>query len=92
MMDFNREVEDAICSILSTASEEKRQEALNLESKILGYEATEDKVIADLAGYFMDCVKCTIVDGVIVVDHDDPAYDDIGRLILSIDQLINCIG
>lgn len=92
MMDFRMEVEDAICSIWSTAPEEKRQEALNLESEVLGYEADEDKVIADLTGYFTDCVNCNVVDGVIVVDRDDPAYYDIGQSIISIDQLINCIG
>ena len=92
MMDFRMGIEDAICSIWSTAQEEKRQEALNLESEVLGYEANEDKVIADLTGYFTDCIKCDVVDGVIVIDCDDPAYYDIGQSILNIDQLINCIG
>ena len=92
MMDFRLEVEDAICSIWSTAPEEKRQEALNLESEVLGYEADEDKVIADLTGYFTDCVNCDVVDGVIVVDKESPAYTDIGSEITSIDQLIDCIG
>ena len=91
-MTKTNEIRDAIESVWSNASNERKQEALIVESTVLGYEADEDKVIADLTNYFTDCVNCTVVDGVIVVDRDDPAYYDIGQSIISIDQLINCIG
>lgn len=91
-MTKTNEIRDAIECVWSNASDERKQEALIVESTVLGYEADEDKVIADLTNYFTDCVNCTVVDGVIVVDRDDPAYYDIGQSIISIDQLINCIG
>ena len=91
-MTNTNEIRDAIESVWSNASSEKKQEALIVESTVIGYEADEDKVIADLTSYFTDCVKCDVVDGVIVVDRDDPSYHDIGQLVLLIDQLIYCIG
>ena len=91
-MTKTNEIRDAIGAIWSKASSERKQEALIVESTVLGYEADEDKVIADLTNYFTDCVKCDVVDGVIVIDCDDPAYYDIGQYLVWIDQLINCIG
>ena len=86
------EIRDAIETIWYAATETKKQEALQAENAVLGYHADEEKIIADLTGYFTDCVKCEVVDGTIVVDEDDPAYTDIGHEIVSIDQLIDCIG
>lgn len=92
IMTNKNEIKNAIKAVWSNASKERKQEALIVEHTILGYEANEDKVIADLTSYFTDCVKCDVVDGVIVIDCDDPAYNDLGPFILNIDQLINCLG
>lgn len=86
------EIREAIESIWDCADEAKRVDAIEAESNVLGYQADEEKVISDLTSYFTDCVKCEVVDGTIVVDEDDPAYTDIGHEIVSIDQLIDCIG
>nr|DAI73287.1 MAG TPA: hypothetical protein [Caudoviricetes sp.] len=86
------EIRNAIETIWYAATETKKQEALQAENAVLGYNADEEKIITDLTGYFTDCVDCEVVDGVITIAPDDPAYTDIGSEIRTIDQLIDCIG
>ena len=85
-------IKEIIENIWDNADEAKKLVAIQAESNILGYEADEDKVIDDLTSYFTDCVKCEVVNGVINIAPDDPAYTDIGKQVTSINQLIDCIG
>lgn len=86
------EIKEAIEKLWDNADESKKLDAIRAESSVLGYEADEDKVIADLTGYFTDCVDCEVIDMVITINPDDPAYTDIGSEIRTIEQLIDCIG
>ena len=45
---MTKEIRDVIEAIWSNASSERKQEALRVESTLLGYEANEDKVIDQL--------------------------------------------